>query len=214
MFKKYSEPIHFGGENNLLNAGLNVCPPQHTSNDPYCFVEFCERKDAAAAVAAMNGRKILGKVGNPTSPTSQTHWVSPSTETFWCLDVLLFLAPAWGHHDKLSNCLFWTLVFQEVKVNWASTPSSQKKDTSSKCRPLISFSFYLFATRILLVINAALLLCHFRSLPCVCRRSEPWYHDWGCQGCVCTLWKNLVSSHFLESLRTAPHKVVVWFVCF
>lgn len=87
----------------------------------------------------MNGRKILGKVGNLTSPTSQTHWVSPSTETFWCLDV--FLGPAWGHHDKLSNRLFWTLVFQEVKVNWASTPSSQKKDTSSKCRPRISFSF-------------------------------------------------------------------------
>uniref|UniRef100_A0A3Q3WFM2 RRM domain-containing protein n=1 Tax=Mola mola TaxID=94237 RepID=A0A3Q3WFM2_MOLML len=53
---------------------------EHTSNDPYCFVEFCERKDAAAAVAAMNGRKILGK---------------------------------------------------EVKVNWATTPSSQKKDTSN-----------------------------------------------------------------------------------
>uniref|UniRef100_A0A452R167 TIA1 cytotoxic granule associated RNA binding protein like 1 n=1 Tax=Ursus americanus TaxID=9643 RepID=A0A452R167_URSAM len=54
---------------------------EHTSNDPYCFVEFYEHRDAAAALAAMNGRKILGK---------------------------------------------------EVKVNWATTPSSQKKDTSSK----------------------------------------------------------------------------------
>ncbi|XP_051935336.1 nucleolysin TIAR isoform X4 [Hippocampus zosterae] len=55
---------------------------EHTTNDPYCFVEFFEHRDAAAALAAMNGRKILGK---------------------------------------------------EVKVNWATTPSSQKKDTSSKC---------------------------------------------------------------------------------
>uniref|UniRef100_A0A673AQ73 Nucleolysin TIAR n=1 Tax=Sphaeramia orbicularis TaxID=375764 RepID=A0A673AQ73_9TELE len=53
---------------------------KHTSNDPYCFVEFFEHRDAAAALAAMNGRKILGK---------------------------------------------------EVKVNWATTPSSQKKDTSN-----------------------------------------------------------------------------------
>uniref|UniRef100_A0A8C9DQ40 Cytotoxic granule associated RNA binding protein TIA1 n=2 Tax=Lemuridae TaxID=9445 RepID=A0A8C9DQ40_PROSS len=50
-------------------------------NDPYCFVEFHEHRHAAAALAAMNGRKIMGK---------------------------------------------------EVKVNWATTPSSQKKDTSSK----------------------------------------------------------------------------------
>lgn len=91
MLKKYSEPIHFGGEN---NPGLNVCPPQHTSNDPYCFVEFCERKDAAAAVAAMNGRKILGKVGNLTSATFETRKVSQSTETFLCLDVFLFLGLA------------------------------------------------------------------------------------------------------------------------
>ncbi|XP_044117259.1 nucleolysin TIA-1 isoform X9 [Neovison vison] len=49
-------------------------------NDPYCFVEFYEHRHAAAALAAMNGRKIMGK---------------------------------------------------EVKVNWATTPSSQKKDTSS-----------------------------------------------------------------------------------
>ncbi|KAM8794646.1 cytotoxic granule associated RNA binding protein TIA1 isoform 3-T3 [Eudromia elegans] len=49
-------------------------------NDPYCFVEFFEHRHAAAALAAMNGRKIMGK---------------------------------------------------EVKVNWATTPSSQKKDTSN-----------------------------------------------------------------------------------
>lgn len=53
---------------------------EHTSTDPYCFVEFFEHRDAAATLAAMNGRKILGK---------------------------------------------------EVKVNWATTPSCQKKDTSN-----------------------------------------------------------------------------------
>uniref|UniRef100_A0A803VW61 RRM domain-containing protein n=1 Tax=Ficedula albicollis TaxID=59894 RepID=A0A803VW61_FICAL len=31
-------------------------------NDPYCFVEFYEHRHAAAALAAMNGRKIMGKV--------------------------------------------------------------------------------------------------------------------------------------------------------
>ncbi|XP_063304726.1 cytotoxic granule associated RNA binding protein TIA1 isoform X1 [Pelobates fuscus] len=49
-------------------------------NDPYCFVEFFEHRHAAASLAAMNGRKIMGK---------------------------------------------------EVKVNWATTPSSQKKDANS-----------------------------------------------------------------------------------
>uniref|UniRef100_A0AAQ4Q0M8 RRM domain-containing protein n=1 Tax=Gasterosteus aculeatus aculeatus TaxID=481459 RepID=A0AAQ4Q0M8_GASAC len=49
-------------------------------HDPYCFVEFYEYRHATATIAAMNGRKILGK---------------------------------------------------EVKVNWATTPTSQKKDTSS-----------------------------------------------------------------------------------
>uniref|UniRef100_A0A673KK88 Nucleolysin TIA-1-like n=1 Tax=Sinocyclocheilus rhinocerous TaxID=307959 RepID=A0A673KK88_9TELE len=49
-------------------------------NDPYCFVEFFENRHAAAALAAMNGRKILGK---------------------------------------------------DMKVNWASMPGSQKKDTSN-----------------------------------------------------------------------------------
>uniref|UniRef100_H3D7H4 TIA1 cytotoxic granule-associated RNA binding protein n=1 Tax=Tetraodon nigroviridis TaxID=99883 RepID=H3D7H4_TETNG len=48
-------------------------------HDPYCFVEFYEHRHATATIAAMNGRKILGK---------------------------------------------------EVKVNWATTPTSQKKDTS------------------------------------------------------------------------------------
>uniref|UniRef100_A0A665TKZ2 TIA1 cytotoxic granule-associated RNA binding protein-like 1 n=1 Tax=Echeneis naucrates TaxID=173247 RepID=A0A665TKZ2_ECHNA len=63
---------------------------EHTSNDPYCFVEFFEHRDAAAALAAMNGRKILGK---------------------------------------------------EVKVNWATTPSSQKKDTSSE---IVNDHFHVF----------------------------------------------------------------------
>ncbi|KAM3925688.1 cytotoxic granule associated RNA binding protein TIA1 isoform 2-T2 [Leptodactylus fuscus] len=49
-------------------------------NDPYCFVEFFEHRHAAASLAAMNGRKIMGK---------------------------------------------------EVKVNWATTPSSQKKDANN-----------------------------------------------------------------------------------
>ncbi|CAL8327361.1 nucleolysin TIA-1 isoform X2 [Gadus morhua] len=49
-------------------------------NDPYCFIEFYDHRHAAASLAAMNGRKIMGK---------------------------------------------------EVKVNWATTPTSQKKDTSN-----------------------------------------------------------------------------------
>nr|XP_055026199.1 nucleolysin TIAR isoform X3 [Misgurnus anguillicaudatus] len=63
-----------------VNSSIGFSVLQHTSNDPYCFVEFFEHRDAASALAAMNGRKILGK---------------------------------------------------EVKVNWATTPSSQKKDTSN-----------------------------------------------------------------------------------
>lgn len=35
---------------------------QTAGNDPYCFVEFYEHRHAAAALAAMNGRKIMGKV--------------------------------------------------------------------------------------------------------------------------------------------------------
>uniref|UniRef100_A0A3B4AVE3 RRM domain-containing protein n=1 Tax=Periophthalmus magnuspinnatus TaxID=409849 RepID=A0A3B4AVE3_9GOBI len=49
-------------------------------HDPYCFVEFYEHRHATATIAAMNGRKILGK---------------------------------------------------EVKVNWATTPTNQKKDTTN-----------------------------------------------------------------------------------
>uniref|UniRef100_A0A8C7RM58 TIA1 cytotoxic granule-associated RNA binding protein-like 1 n=1 Tax=Oncorhynchus mykiss TaxID=8022 RepID=A0A8C7RM58_ONCMY len=63
-----------------MNSSVGFSVLQQSSNDPYCFVEFFEHRDAAAALAAMNGRKILGK---------------------------------------------------EVKVNWATTPSSQKKDTSN-----------------------------------------------------------------------------------
>ena len=33
-------------------------------NDPYCFVEFYEHKHAIAALTAMNGRKIMGKVSD------------------------------------------------------------------------------------------------------------------------------------------------------
>lgn len=35
---------------------------QTAGNDPYCFVEFYEHRHAAASLAAMNGRKIMGKV--------------------------------------------------------------------------------------------------------------------------------------------------------
>lgn len=35
---------------------------QTAGNDPYCFVEFYEHRHAASALAAMNGRKIMGKV--------------------------------------------------------------------------------------------------------------------------------------------------------
>lgn len=41
-------------------TGFSAMP--NSNNDPYCFVEFYEHRDAAAALAAMNGRKILGKV--------------------------------------------------------------------------------------------------------------------------------------------------------
>lgn len=37
---------------------------QTAGNDPYCFVEFFEHRHAAAALAAMNGRKIMGKVSS------------------------------------------------------------------------------------------------------------------------------------------------------
>lgn len=45
-----------------VNSSIGFSVLQQTSNDPYCFVEFFEHRDAAAALAAMNGRKILGKV--------------------------------------------------------------------------------------------------------------------------------------------------------
>lgn len=114
-------------------------PLQHTSNDPYCFVEFYERKDAAAAVAAMNGRKILGKVGNFISSRYEAHCLAVS----WDFLLFLLLEIAWCHDDKLFERSLLNSCSQEVKVNWASTPSSQKKDTSSKCQPLI-FIFILF----------------------------------------------------------------------
>ncbi|RXM36156.1 Nucleolysin TIAR [Acipenser ruthenus] len=44
-----------------VNASVGFSVLQQTSNDPYCFVEFYEHRDAAAALAAMNGRKIMGK---------------------------------------------------------------------------------------------------------------------------------------------------------
>lgn len=45
-----------------MNSSVGFSVLQQSSNDPYCFVEFFEHRDAAAALAAMNGRKILGKV--------------------------------------------------------------------------------------------------------------------------------------------------------
>ncbi|XP_022355082.1 nucleolysin TIAR isoform X4 [Enhydra lutris kenyoni] len=56
-----------------VNSSVGFSVLQHTSNDPYCFVEFYEHRDAAAALAAMNGRKILGKevkVNWATTPSS------------------------------------------------------------------------------------------------------------------------------------------------
>lgn len=50
---------------------LNVCfscPLQTAGHDPYCFVEFYEHRHATATIAAMNGRKILGKVSYHISP--------------------------------------------------------------------------------------------------------------------------------------------------
>ena len=39
-----------------------IMSQQTAGNDPYCFVEFYEHRHAAASLAAMNGRKIMGKV--------------------------------------------------------------------------------------------------------------------------------------------------------
>jgi hypothetical protein len=41
---------------------LSPVPLQTAGNDPYCFVEFYEHRHAASSLAAMNGRKIMGKV--------------------------------------------------------------------------------------------------------------------------------------------------------
>lgn len=49
----------------MLFSSLNMCiscPLQTAGHDPYCFVEFYEHRHATATIAAMNGRKILGKV--------------------------------------------------------------------------------------------------------------------------------------------------------
>ena len=47
----------------VYNLNLTFVFLQQTAgNDPYCFVEFYEHRHAAAALAAMNGRKIMGKV--------------------------------------------------------------------------------------------------------------------------------------------------------
>lgn len=47
------------------------CTLQTAGHDPYCFVEFYEHRHATATIAAMNGRKILGKVSNHISWVSQ-----------------------------------------------------------------------------------------------------------------------------------------------
>lgn len=52
------------------------------------------------------------------------------------------------------------------------------------------------------------LLCHSRSLPCFCGRFEPWDYHWGCQGCICTFWENLVSFHFKKT-NFLPSMVLV-----
>ena len=43
---------------------------QTAGNDPYCFIEFYDHRHAAASLAAMNGRKIMGKVSYRTSSVS------------------------------------------------------------------------------------------------------------------------------------------------
>lgn len=57
-----------------LYMTFNFClsyPLQTAGHDPYCFVEFYEHRHATATIAAMNGRKILGKVSNRISWVSQ-----------------------------------------------------------------------------------------------------------------------------------------------
>lgn len=43
---------------------------QTAGNDPYCFIEFYDHRHAAASLAAMNGRKIMGKVSYRISRVS------------------------------------------------------------------------------------------------------------------------------------------------
>ncbi|ELW64061.1 Nucleolysin TIA-1 [Tupaia chinensis] len=82
-------------------------------NDPYCFVEFHEHRHAAAALAAMNGRKIMGKTaGNDPYCFVEFHEHRHAAAA---------LAAMNGRK----------IMGKEVKVNWATTPSSQKKDTSN-----------------------------------------------------------------------------------
>lgn len=49
---------------------------QTAGNDPYCFVEFYEHRHAAASLAAMNGRKIMGKVSYRMYRVSGDGWAS------------------------------------------------------------------------------------------------------------------------------------------
>lgn len=75
-----------------------------------------------------------------------------------------------GHSFKLS---LLSPCCQEVKVNWATSPSCQKKDTSSKYY-VVNFRFCLSQSFFIVVSVSCLFLC-FRSLPCVCGGSESWY---------------------------------------
>lgn len=61
---------------------------QTAGNDPYCFVEFYDHRHAAASLAAMNGRKIMGKVSYRIYRVSGDGWVLGVGH---CVDCVLYL---------------------------------------------------------------------------------------------------------------------------
>lgn len=59
---------------------------QAAGNDPYCFVEFYDHRHAAASMAAINGRKIMGKVSYRIYRVSGDGWALVWEEGFVCMN--------------------------------------------------------------------------------------------------------------------------------
>uniref|UniRef100_A0A8C5L9K9 RRM domain-containing protein n=1 Tax=Jaculus jaculus TaxID=51337 RepID=A0A8C5L9K9_JACJA len=72
----------------------------HFTNDthiqemtPYCFVEFYEHRDAAAALAAMNGRKMLEKEVKVNWVTTQSMFAGDLSPEITTEDIKSAFAP-------------------------------------------------------------------------------------------------------------------------